>query len=107
MIHIAKTHDVEYIPRAPRTTERPPPAVEIPGYTAMHQRVHRVRGKASWQNCRCGEPAQHWANLTGNYADVNDYEAMCMRCHRHYDGTSNEHKAAIRRSLVQRWGASD
>lgn len=27
----------------------------------------------------------HWANLTGDYADVNDYARMCVPCHRRFD----------------------
>jgi hypothetical protein len=26
-----------------------------------------------------------WANLTGNYADIDDYERMCVLCHRNFD----------------------
>ena len=55
------------------------------GYKAAHSRVRRIRGKASDSLCRCGVAAYEWANLTGNFADVNDYEAMCRRCHRKYD----------------------
>lgn len=57
-------------------------------YQAMHMRVVRSRGRAS--SCsRCGmtEPDKtyDWANLTGHYADIQDYEAMCRSCHRLYD----------------------
>lgn len=59
------------------------------GYSALHFRVERQRGKP--QHCtQCGttDPAKwyEWANLTGNYADVNDYARMCRSCHRTYDG---------------------
>lgn len=56
-------------------------------YSALHLRVERQRGKP--QHCeRCGttRPDRYeWANLTGNYADVDDYERMCNRCHKQYD----------------------
>jgi len=62
---------------------------EDAGYRSLHARVERVRGKAD--HCeRCGltDPAARyeWANLTGNYADINDYASMCKRCHVRYDG---------------------
>jgi hypothetical protein len=59
------------------------------GYFSMHTRVYRVRGKADHcEQCGLNDPDRvyHWANLTGNYADVLDYEMMCVSCHRKYDG---------------------
>lgn len=61
---------------------------EEAGYQAMHLRVARKRGKP--QRCeRCGtsDPRKHydWANLTGRYGNVDDYERMCRSCHRRYD----------------------
>jgi hypothetical protein len=58
------------------------------GYQALHLRVEAARGKP--QMCsRCGttNPAKtyEWANLTGDYRDVNDYERMCRSCHKLYD----------------------
>ena len=56
-------------------------------YTAFHLRVQNERGKP--QECsRCGanSPGRYeWANLTGNYQDVNDYQRMCVTCHRRFD----------------------
>jgi hypothetical protein len=50
----------------------------------MHLRVETARGKPK----RCGlcgtidpDKRYHWANLTGNYADVNDYIRACVSCH--------------------------
>jgi hypothetical protein len=54
-------------------------------YSTLHYRVRSARGKASIHTCACGDPAEQWANLTGNYADVADYEAMCRRCHVAFD----------------------
>jgi len=57
-------------------------------YEALHVRVNVSRGKPKL--CvRCGEtdPAARyeWANLTGEYTNVNDYERMCVACHRKFD----------------------
>ena len=56
------------------------------GYQALHLRVAEYRGKPSLCD-RCGatEGRFEWANLTGNYADINDYERMCVSCHRRFD----------------------
>jgi hypothetical protein len=57
-------------------------------YSAFHFRVERARGKRHLCN-RCGRSddaaTYDWANLTGNYHDVNDYERMCRSCHRKFD----------------------
>lgn len=56
------------------------------GYQALHLRVETARGKP--QECsQCGsaEGRMEWANLTGDYTDVNDYARMCVFCHRAYD----------------------
>jgi len=58
------------------------------GYQALHLRVAQARGTPS-QCARCGstdpERVYEWANLTGRYEDVGDYERMCRSCHRQYD----------------------
>jgi hypothetical protein len=55
-------------------------------YKALHLRVAEYRGKPSLCS-RCGatEGRFEWANLTGDYADINDYERMCVSCHRRFD----------------------
>ena len=56
-------------------------------YQAFHKRVETARGRPSLCS-RCGvteASAFDWANLTGRYEDVNDYERMCRSCHRPYD----------------------
>ena len=62
-------------------------------YQALHLRVEAVRG-APPECSRCGtsDPTltYDWANLTGNYADTNDYERMCRSCHRRYDNARRE-----------------
>jgi len=59
-------------------------------YWGGHSRVRRARGAAKTHGCSvCGEKSMdktyHWANLTGNYADVNDYVPMCVLCHNRHD----------------------
>jgi hypothetical protein len=56
-------------------------------YEAMHSRVEASRGRP--QHCSwCGDRTAaryEWANLTGNYSDVTDYERLCAKCHRQFD----------------------
>lgn len=56
------------------------------GYQALHLRVATARGKPSLcSQCGATQGRFEWANLTGNYADVNDYARMCVYCHRAFD----------------------
>lgn len=58
------------------------------GYNALHQRVEAARGKPKrCDRCGLGDPKARyeWANLTGRYDDVADFERMCVRCHRQFD----------------------
>lgn len=43
------------------------------------------------EKCGTNEPNKtyDWANLTGNYDDVNDYKMMCRSCHFKMDGHRN------------------
>jgi hypothetical protein len=57
-------------------------------YTAFHLRVYKARGKAS--HCsECGRSdtgtEYEWANLSGDYANIDDYAPMCLSCHHLYD----------------------
>lgn len=56
-------------------------------YQALHLRVEKRKGKASTHICAgCAKViAKDWANLSGNYADPDDYAPMCRKCHRAYD----------------------
>ena len=61
---------------------------ENPGYVALHRRVYALRGQPSrCERCGLDDPTRRyqWANLTGNYADPDDYERMCVPCHKRYD----------------------
>jgi len=60
------------------------------GYQACHARVIAARGHPSkCEECGTTDPNQHydWANLTGNYHDVNDYRRLCRSCHWKLDKT--------------------
>lgn len=57
-------------------------------YSACHNRVYAARGKA--RHCSIcgradGNSKYHWANLTGNYEDINDFAPMCVSCHHKHD----------------------
>ena len=56
-------------------------------YQALHLRVATMRGTPSrCEQCGTATASRYeWANLTGNYQDVNDYRRMCVSCHRKYD----------------------
>ncbi len=66
-------------------------------YTAVHQRLKKVRGKASERACvDCGSPARQWSythddprelhSELGPYsADLDRYEARCVSCHKRFD----------------------
>lgn len=67
------------------------------GYVSLHIRVRRQRGTP--KHCeRCGladeSRVYDWANLTGNYSNVWDYERMCRPCHRRFD--NQKKRTAIR-----------
>lgn len=54
-------------------------------YRALHSRVVTRRGKASDHPCMdCGDTARRheWANKTGKYSDTNDYDPVCVPCHK-------------------------
>ena len=67
------------------------------GYKAMHLRVESEKGKAETYGCSvCGTTesykAYDWANLSGQYQDINDYAPMCRSCHRKYDKERRDRK---------------
>jgi hypothetical protein len=96
---LRRNGDTEVVrkPKPMRGEANPMWVGDQPGYHAMHQRLARLRGKASEQTCPCGAPAQEWSyrggcptEMTsdcGPYsADPEMYDAMCIRCHRFRDG---------------------
>jgi hypothetical protein len=57
-------------------------------YRGAHLRVARMRGKASScsiSSCVTNSSKFHWASLTENWADPNDYAMMCVFHHRAFD----------------------
>ena len=61
-------------------------------YAAFHYRVTSLKGRP--KKCEvCGTTDENkiydWANMTGNYADINDYKRMCRSCHWKYDKIGN------------------
>lgn len=69
---------------------------DVAGYDALHVRLHRAKGLPS--HCEvCGESdvsrRYEWANLTGNYKEINDYKRMCVPCHRRYDAARRRSEA--------------
>ncbi len=57
-------------------------------YAAYHYRVGKNRGTPNkCEICGCDDKDIYydWANLTGNFEDINDYKRMCRSCHKKYD----------------------
>lgn len=65
-----------------------------PTYQLVHDRVRKAFGSANDYPCvKCGATYDdlthngymHWANLSNDYHDVNDFASMCPACHGVYD----------------------
>ena len=56
-------------------------------YRSLHNRVDKARGTPrKCESCGTTKSKMYdWANLTGQYTDVNDYQRMCRKCHMKYD----------------------
>lgn len=83
-----KYGDPEVVKASPRGTDHPNWKEGEIAYVTAHARVYSARGKAdhcSIADCETGSTAYHWANLTGNYADIEDYVQMCASHHFRYD----------------------
>lgn len=61
-------------------------------YAALHLRVAAARGKPSvCAACdTTASPKFEWANLTGDYANVNDYVRLCGPCHKRMDAARRQ-----------------
>ena len=60
-------------------------------YGAFHLRVEAARGKPKECSlCDATTGRFEWANLTGDYANINDYARMCVVCHRRFDADRRE-----------------
>lgn len=53
----------------------------------LHKDVYAARGKAAEHECArgCGRQALDWANVSGEYRDVDDFEPLCRPCHQRQD----------------------
>ena len=62
------------------------------GVPALHKRLKKLKGSA-YKCDECGRDddagTYDWANLTGNYIDMDDYMMMCRSCHSKYDKKIN------------------
>jgi hypothetical protein len=54
-------------------------------YSSLHTRVWIRKGKAAECLWGCKSGSFEWANLTDEYANIDDYAQMCSSCHRAYD----------------------
>lgn len=66
------------------------------GIEAMHIRLVKRFGKPKecW-SCGCNDKNKKydWANLTGNYQNINDYKRLCRSCHSKLDKKELNFKA--------------
>lgn len=88
--NLMRRHDIARRPRVKRDQRGPANATwraDRAAYAALHKRVEVARGRP--RRCeRCGvdeDRRYEWANLTGHYEDVDDYQRMCAKCHRRFD----------------------
>jgi len=58
---------------------------DSPAYKTAHARLIRYRGRAPGCAFGCVATRYEWANLTGNYADLDDYAPLCTACHQRFD----------------------
>lgn len=71
----------------------------LTGYSALHKRLTRQRGRAADHECvRCPARAAEWAqvHLTDGEDIWADYVPMCIYCHRQYDRVNRTPKWAER-----------
>lgn len=98
--NIMRRYGIQMRPAIPRDQTGPRNATwkgDAAGYQALHLRVEAARGKPSHcERCGLADPATRyeWANLTGNYSDISDYERMCVTCHRRFDAERRERTGA-------------
>lgn len=57
------------------------------GYHAIHKWIIKIKPKPKFcEKCK-KVPPKELANISGKYKrDVNDFEWMCVKCHRKFDG---------------------
>lgn len=88
----SRLKEINYICRIPKNTHQNGEKNKLwkgnkAGYAALHYRVTKARGKPN--KCEiCGNiyaKSFEWANLNGNFEDINDYKRMCGSCHAKFD----------------------
>ena len=55
-----------------------------PSYRTIHKRLEYQRGKPKYcDECKTMDENKkyEWANISGNYKDVNDFRRLCRDCH--------------------------
>ena len=71
---------------------------------ALHKLVHKTRGRAALLPCAQADNTctgrMEWANISGEYRDVDDFMPLCKSHHRRYDD-SPEWRAAISRATTR------
>lgn len=73
-------------------------------YAMAHKRVENIRGKPKLcEVCGTTKAKRYeWANLTGNYTDLLDYQRMCKSCHAKHDKIINNLASVGGDALCQR-----
>ena len=69
-------------------------------YATFHKRVEVARGIP--KHCQvCGtndiDKRYEWANVTGDYSDINSYVRMCVKCHRNFDKSDKGIRVNVKR----------
>lgn len=68
-------------------------------YSSMHERVYNLKGKPCYcEVCGTTDPniRYEWANVSGDYNDVDGYKRMCVSCHRKFDKSENGVKINVK-----------
>ena len=63
-------------------------SIDDPNYTRYHNKVRRLRGKATEHTCvDCGKQAHEWSSVRDtDGSDPHDhFQPRCYRCHKSYD----------------------
>lgn len=85
-----KEYGIERKPRKPVLigSNNPQWRGDRAGYKALHLRVASERGQPMYCTiCKCSGPEYkyEWANMSGDYTDINSYKRLCVSCHRILD----------------------
>jgi hypothetical protein len=73
------------------------------GYSALHFRVERIRGKPQkCEDCGTADPSRtyDWANISGKYLGVDDFKRLCRSCHWKMDKKANNFTKNLRSAIA-------